>query len=40
MTTSRYIAVEGGEKNRYSPDKRYKLLRKGTAEGLTPVVGL
>ena len=26
-----YIAVEGGEKNRYSPDKRYKLLRKGKA---------
>ena len=24
-----YIAVEGGEKNRYAPDKRYKLLRKG-----------
>ena len=27
-----YIAVEGGETNRYSPDKRYKLLRKGKAE--------
>ena len=26
-----YIAVEGGERNRYAPDKRYKLLRKGKA---------
>lgn len=26
-----YIAVEGGEKKRYAPDKRYKLLRKGKA---------
>ena len=26
-----YIAVEGAEKNRYAPDKRYKLLRKGKA---------
>ena len=26
-----YIAVEGGEKNRYAPDKRYKLLHKGKA---------
>ena len=27
-----YIAVEGGEKNRYAPDKRYRLRRKGKAE--------
>ena len=26
-----YIAVAGGEKNRFSPDKQYKLLRKGEA---------
>ncbi len=31
LTKAGYIAVEGGEKNRYSPDKRYKLLRKGVA---------
>jgi len=31
LASAGYIAVEGGEKNRYSPDKRYKLLRRGKA---------
>ena len=31
LAKSGYIAVAGGEKNRYLPGKQYKLLRKGKA---------
>ena len=32
MAKAGFIAVEGGEKNRYVPDKRYRLRRKEKAE--------
>ena len=31
LTKSGYIAVAGGEKNRYLPGKQYRILRKGKA---------
>ncbi len=31
LANAGYIAVDGGERNRYSPDKRYRLLRSGRA---------
>ena len=38
LAKSGYIAVAGGEKNRYLPGKQYRILRKGKAAGprLTP----
>ena len=31
LAKSGYIAVAGGEKNRYLPGKQYRILRKGKA---------
>ena len=31
LAKSGYIAVSGGEKNRYLPGKQYRILRKGKA---------